>query len=140
MIGTVYLGIIACAVVSLVTDPSRGVSGWYGMFIVLPIYVVALILIVPIVRNRAEGQVQAISLAVVGFIYTGWMFGHLIFLVNSKYAYGYLLYLLFAVQVSDVAAFTCGKVFGRHRLRSSISPNKTWEGALGALTVAMVLP
>jgi phosphatidate cytidylyltransferase len=31
-------------------------------------------------------------------------------------------------------------LFGRHPLRSEISPNKTWEGALGALAVSMVLP
>ena len=42
--------------------------------------------------------------------------------------------------MSDVAAFTFGKIFGRHPLRSEISPKKTWEGALGALGVAMILP
>jgi phosphatidate cytidylyltransferase len=39
-----------------------------------------------------------------------------------------------------VAAFTCGKAFGRHRLRSNISPNKTWEGAIGAVAVSLALP
>jgi len=42
--------------------------------------------------------------------------------------------------LTDVAAFTFGKIFGRHPLRSEISPNKTWEGALGAVGVAMILP
>jgi len=42
--------------------------------------------------------------------------------------------------LNDVAAFTFGKLFGRNPLRSEISPNKTWEGALGALAVSMVLP
>ena len=32
-----------------------------------------------------------------------------------------------------MAAFTFGRLFGRHPLRSEISPKKTWEGALGAL-------
>jgi phosphatidate cytidylyltransferase len=40
----------------------------------------------------------------------------------------------------DVAAFTFGKIFGRHPLRSEISPIKTWEGALGAFGGAMILP
>jgi phosphatidate cytidylyltransferase len=31
-------------------------------------------------------------------------------------------------------------LFGRHPLRSEISPKKTWEGALGALIVSMSLP
>ena len=42
--------------------------------------------------------------------------------------------------MNDVAAFTCGRLFGRHKFRSEISPNKTWEGALGALAVSMALP
>ena len=80
------------------------------------------------------------SLGIVGFIYIGWMFGHLGFLANAVNAYGYLLYVVFATELSDVAAFTFGRMFGRHPLRSEISPGKTWEGALGALAVSMVLP
>lgn len=140
MTGVVYLGIIAIAVVSLVSDPKLGVPGWYGLFVVMPVYVVAAILLIPILRNRTQGQLQAIALGAVGFLYIGWMFGHLIFLANAKFAYGYLLYLLFAVEFNDVAAFTCGKLFGRHPLRSNISPKKTWEGALGALAVSLALP
>jgi len=33
-----------------------------------------------------------------------------------------------------------GKLFGRHPLRSNISPRKTWEGAIGALCVSMLSP
>ena len=73
------------------------------------------------------------SLAIMGFIYIGWMFGHLAFLANATNAYGYLLYLLFATEINDVAAFTCGKLFGKHPFRSNISPKKTWDGALGAI-------
>ena len=68
------------------------------------------------------------------------MFGHLGFLANARNAYGYLCYVIFATAVNDVAAFTCGRIFGRHPLRSEISPRKTWEGAAGALLVAMLLP
>jgi phosphatidate cytidylyltransferase len=136
----VYLGILAVAVVSLVQDPLLDRPGWYGLFAILPVYVVSLILFVPIARNRAQGQLQTIALALLGFIYIGWMFGHVTFLANADRAYGYLLYLICAVELNDVAAFTCGKLFGRHPLRSNISPKKTWEGALGALMFSMVLP
>src|SRR5437588_616682 len=84
-----------------------------------------------------------ILIAGIGFIvvlYLGWMFGHLGFMANSRNAYGFICYIIFAAGLTDVAAFTFGKIFGRHALRREISPNKTWEGALGALAVAMVLP
>jgi phosphatidate cytidylyltransferase len=50
------------------------------------------------------------------------------------------MYLLFAVEFNDIAAFMFGKLFGRHPLRSNVSPKKTWEGSLGALSVSLVLP
>jgi phosphatidate cytidylyltransferase len=140
MTGVVYVAILGVAIVSWMPDPRLDVPGWYGLFVVLPAYVIAAILLVPIVRNRVEGQLQTIALAALGFLYIGWMFGHLMFLANARFAYGYVLYLLFAVELTDVAAYTAGRFFGRHPLRSEISPKKTWEGALGALAVSMLLP
>jgi phosphatidate cytidylyltransferase len=140
MTGVVYLGILGVGVVSIITDPRTDLQGWYGLFMALPAYAVAIILLVPILRNRSRGQLQEVSLAILGFVYFGWMFGHLAFLANAGNAYGYLLFVIFAVEVNDIAAFVCGKLFGRHKLRSAISPNKTVEGALGALAVSMALP
>lgn len=138
--GTVYVGIAAVAASSLAEDPWQHVHGWYGLFMALPVFIVSLILIVPVARNRSKGQLQNLALAVLGFIYMGWMFSHVGFLANSPHAYGYLLFLLLAVEGSDVAAFTSGKLFGRRKLREAISPNKTWGGALGALAFSMALP
>ncbi|MFN0054305.1 MAG: phosphatidate cytidylyltransferase [Planctomycetales bacterium] len=141
MTGVVYLGIITVGVVSLMHDPFHPeTKGWYGLFIACPVYIVAAILLMPILRNQSQGQLQKIALAIVAFVYFGWMFGHLAYLANAQHAYSYLLYLLFAVELNDVAAFTCGKLFGRHPLRSNISPKKTWEGSLGALAVSLLLP
>jgi phosphatidate cytidylyltransferase len=136
----VYLGISTIGVVSLVPDPTDGTPGWYGLFMALPVFVIAVILTIPVVRNRAQGQLQLLALAIVGFVYFGWMFGHVAFLANAAHAYSYLGYLVLAVELNDVAAYTCGKLFGRHLLRSNISPKKTWEGAVGALTVSLILP
>lgn len=140
MTGTAYLGIIAVGITCLVTDPNLHTPGWYGLFIVMPVYVIAGLLMVPILRNRTAGQLQVMALAILGFIYIGWMFGHLSFLTNASHAYGYILYLLVAVSLNDVAAYTCGRLFGRHPLRSEISPKKTWEGSIGALIFSMILP
>jgi phosphatidate cytidylyltransferase len=127
--GSVYLGIVAVGAGSLFARPA-----------VVPAFAIGLILLIPILRNRVRGAVRSMSLGVIGFLYLGWMFGHLGFLASSTNAYGYLCYLLFATEMNDVAAFTSGKMFGRHPLRSEISPRKTWEGALGALAVSLALP
>lgn len=140
MTGSVYIAILAFAALTLMTDPLTGNPGWFGMFRTLPVYAIAFFLVIPIIRNRTAGQLQLVSLAILGFVYIVWMFGHLAFLANSDRPYSYLLFLLVAVQLNDVAAFTFGKFFGRHKFRSEISPNKTWEGALGAVAVSLLTP
>ena len=135
-----YLGIIATGLVCLLKDPSDGTPGWYGLFMALPIFVIAAILAIPVLRNRGQGQLRLLALAIVGFVYFGWMFGHVAFLANSTHAYSYLGYLVLAVELNDVAGYVFGKWFGRHRLRSNISPKKTWEGAIGALAISLLLP
>lgn len=138
--GTVYAGILALGVVAHVSDPRLEGPGWYGLFMALPVYVIGAVLLIPILRNRSKGQLQQVALAIVGFVYFGWMFSHLGFLANTPYAYGYILYLVFAVEINDIAAFTCGKLFGKHKLRENISPNKTIEGSLGAVLISLLVP
>lgn len=136
----VYIGIILIAILALIrTTPSEN-YGWYGMFMALPVYIIGLIVLMPILQNRHEGQLQSIALGVMGFLYFGWMFGHISFLADSFYATNYVLYLVFATQIADISAYNFGKLFGRHKLRENISPNKTVEGAVGALMVSLCLP
>jgi phosphatidate cytidylyltransferase len=124
----VSLGMMALAITALLN---------IGRFVAL-IFGLILIAFVPLARNR--NQLRGVSLGVIAFVYLGWMFGQLAFLANAPNRYGYLCFVLFATAVSDVAAFLTGRIFGRHPLRSAISPGKTWEGSLGALLLALALP
>jgi len=42
-------------------------------------------------------------------------------------------FLLCAVWAGDIAALYVGRNLGRHKLAPQLSPNKTWEGALGSV-------
>lgn len=136
----VYLGIITVAVFALVWDPKIGHYGAYGFFMALPVFAISVILMVPIFQNRYEEQLHSLALGITGFIYFGWMFGHLSFLADSDYSINYIMYLAFAVEINDISAYTFGRLFGQHKLRSQISPNKTIEGAIGATLISLCLP
>lgn len=66
------------------------------------------------------------------------------FALVAAYRHGlvYLVSILAIVWAADVAAYFAGRAFGRRKLAPSISPGKTWAGAIGgtlaALTVALV--
>lgn len=49
-----------------------------------------------------------------------------------------VLAVIGAVVLTDIGGFAFGVGLGRHRISPHISPNKTWEGLVGGLAVAVV--
>ena len=51
----------------------------------------------------------------------------------------YLFSAMALVWVADIGAYFAGRQFGRRKLAPSISPGKSWEGALGGLLCVLLL-
>lgn len=51
----------------------------------------------------------------------------------------FALWIIAAAKFSDVGAYVVGCAFGRHKMAATISPNKTWEGALGGVASAAAI-
>ncbi|OUR64334.1 phosphatidate cytidylyltransferase [Methylophaga sp. 42_25_T18] len=49
-----------------------------------------------------------------------------------------LLYVMVAVWLADTGGYFAGKRWGKQKLASVISPNKTWQGVYGALALVSV--
>jgi phosphatidate cytidylyltransferase len=50
-----------------------------------------------------------------------------------------VIVLLLVVWASDIGAYVAGRAFGGPRLAPSISPGKTWSGAVGGLVAAAII-
>lgn len=140
LVGVVMVSIAALACDVALAEWLPPPLDWLEVYLAMPLVATSLVVCIPIVRNRTTGELQRITLSVFGFVYIGWMFGHLALFANSRNAYGYLMYLVFAVELNDISSYVCGRLFGRRPLRSNISPKKTWAGAIGGLAVSLVLP
>lgn len=109
--------------------------GWAGP----PLWPLAALLVLTSTLRRSADLSQAVPAAagtLLGATYLGALGGTLAGLrVLQPMDQGglRLLLLLVIVMGSDVAAYFCGSLAGRHRLAPLISPGKTVEGALGGL-------
>lgn len=51
----------------------------------------------------------------------------------------YIVYLFLITCMTDAFAYFFGRAFGKHKMAPTISPKKTWEGAIGGTCVACIV-
>jgi len=92
-------------------------------------------------RRGTENATQNVASAVFIIVYTGGLAGYMTRLrmeIGGYEGVAILLFSMFLVKMTDVGAFFIGRAFGRHRFIPWLSPQKTWEGFLGGVVVAVV--
>jgi len=83
-------------------------------------------------RELKTGLLDTAILAF-GVFYVAWLLGHLI-LIRQMADGSFLIFFLFLVTwANDTAAYYVGTFWGRHQMAPRISPQKTWEGAIGGV-------
>ena len=100
---------------------------------------VVLSLIGLLVRRQKEGAFTSWAWTIAGILYVGWLLSYLVALRGLDVGRNWVFFVLFVTWVSDTTAFFIGRRFGRHKLAPSISPGKTWEGAIGGICGAILM-
>lgn len=119
---------------------------WYGLFaLLIPVYAYLLLPSLQVLSGDTEDFLARSSRL-------QWVLMICVFCVSHAPALlilqvpGYegenaklLLFLVIVTELSDVAQYVAGKLFGRHKAVPLVSPNKTWEGYLigGAVATAV---
>jgi len=92
---------------------------------------------------RPSGEKAMVSWAAsaAGILYMGWLLSYWVLIMNS---YGgdwsgrnWVLLALFSTFAVDTTAYFVGRAWGRHKMAPTVSPGKTWEGAVGGLVGAI---
>ena len=108
--------------------------------------VLLLVLGLELRRPEARQRVEDIAVTCFGVLYVGWLSAHLILLrelpwrAGTSYADGASFVLLaFLVTWScDTGAYAIGRILGRNRPWTRISPRKSVEGAIAGLAAAVI--
>jgi phosphatidate cytidylyltransferase len=95
----------------------------------LPILVVAAVTLGLMVPRRALAA---------SFVFVGLGYVSLLLLRAAPYGLRDVLFLMAVVWANDIGAYVTGRVFGGKRMAPSLSPGKTWSGALGGLASAIL--
>ena len=91
---------------------------------------------------RGERPIVGYIYLLLGPLYAGFMLSHALVLRElpggEDLGRNWLLFALLVTFAADTGAFGVGRLMGITPMASSISPNKTWEGAAGGLGAAVL--
>ncbi len=104
---------------------------------VFPVLLVGTLLLLTVML-RTDDMRQTLPSAGAGllgilYIFGSWKAALLLVRINPHW----LLLALAINWVGDTAAFLVGRAIGRHKLAPTISPAKSWEGAVGSLVISV---
>jgi phosphatidate cytidylyltransferase len=90
--------------------------------------------------ERPGETMERLALAVLGVAYAGLLMAFIVQMRllgrDGEWGVPAIASLVIVVKMSDVGAYTAGRLWGRHKMTPTLSPGKTWEGAAGGMAFA----
>jgi phosphatidate cytidylyltransferase len=90
-------------------------------------------------RKGKENAFNSWAWTIGGILYIGFLLSYTIALRGLPHGRGWVFLAILGTFASDIFAYLVGRSFGRHKMAPYISPNKTWEGALGGVAGSMAV-
>ncbi len=87
--------------------------------------------------HRPKNVTADVAVTLFGMIYVGWFYSYFLFIRALSPHGGYVFFLMATIWAEDIAAYMVGRYFGKHKLFPSISPKKSWEGAIAGFLVCL---
>lgn len=118
----------------------------YQIYLVFtPVYVFLVMAAAMAWIGRTDGFLATVGIVHWGVVVCVYNIGYIAYLMRvpdveaPAGGAGLVFFLIFITQLNDVAQYCWGKAFGRTKITPKVSPNKTWEGAIGGWVTAAVV-
>jgi len=113
-------------------------NGSVGLILLAQVLnVMLLTVLVLVVYAPGSDILRTIETQIQGVVYVPFFLSFLVLIREGDKGGVWIVWLWLIVAASDTGAFYCGSYYGKRQLSSKISPNKTIEGAVGGLVLAM---
>lgn len=106
-----------------------------------PAYWALAIFLVCVASLWGKGVNDALLRAAVGFFglaWIAWLFSYVVELRELEGGTAWVFYTVFVVKIGDAGAYFLGKRWGKTKLIPTVSPSKTWEGAVGQVATSIL--
>lgn len=115
-------------------------SDWVLKIILLYLLGFFITFVIELFKTSANA-LYYLGFVVLGIVYIGGPFGVLnaIAFRDGNYQLHIVLGTMLLVWTNDTAAYFIGSRYGRYHLFPRISPNKTWEGTIGAIMTTLII-
>ena len=134
-----YIAGAALVTIALQNDPALNVLLVQFVIIILT----AGTLIAATLRGAPfDKMIPSVGATILGVLYIPLLGSHLISIrtgFNPTLSAHLLSFFFLVLMGADAGAYYIGRALGKHKLAPSISPGKTWEGAVGGLLAALAM-
>lgn len=103
------------------------------------LWILMILLLIATVTTKNKITVQTAALIFIGVVYVGIGFYYIAVTRQLPAGLFWTFLLLASIWGSDAGAYFVGKSFGKNKLWPMISPNKTIEGAVGGIIIAIII-
>jgi phosphatidate cytidylyltransferase len=86
-----------------------------------------------------SSTISKMGITLFGLFYIGFLLSHVSLIRKTVDGREWVLFLIATVWAGDISALFSGSFLGRHKLYPKISPNKTYEGLLGAIVGSILV-
>ena len=133
-----YIAGAALVTISLYNDPAA---------ILLAQFVIIALVIGTLIATTLRGapfdkMIPSAGATILGVLYVAFLGSHLISIrtgFTPPLSRHLLSFFFLVLMGADTGAYYVGRAFGKRKLAPSISPGKTWEGAIGGLLAALAM-